>query len=113
MGVISSVTTTHVTRSRGSVGAADRPTVASAGSTPGDHHRRPLSLAEPSSSSMAVNSGVFRTLPSSKRSKRKVSWIILYANYPNGIIAGIAARLGSTIVCNSQMDLIRNILCTQ
>ncbi|VDL58885.1 unnamed protein product, partial [Hymenolepis diminuta] len=81
-------TTSHLTRSRGSMGAADRPhssAMSSLTSSGYGGHRRPLSLAEgplvstlPTGSSSTTSSpstsgsSIFRTLPSSKKGKRKV-----------------------------------------
>ncbi|VDN99365.1 unnamed protein product [Rodentolepis nana] len=84
------ITASHLTRSRGSMGAADRPqssTMSSMTSSSYGGHRRPLSLAEAplisaphtgSTSATATPStpstSFFRTLPSSKKKKnnRKV-----------------------------------------
>ncbi|KAL5968791.1 Protein kinase C theta type [Taenia solium] len=74
----SGMTSTHLTRSRGSMSAADRPH----SSALSNHHRRPLSLAEASvtsSSSITTNTtknvsrNIFPTLSTPKKNKQKIS----------------------------------------
>ncbi|CDS41890.1 protein kinase c eta type [Echinococcus multilocularis] len=117
IGGTSDMTSTHLARSRVSLGAVDRPH----SSAFTNHHRRPLSLAEapvtsPPSVSTAttantLSGSIFQTLPSSKKNKPKHNFATSTAQNaatspPSGHFLGRVLN-----ECDSDDEQIREEIC--